>query len=345
VRNFLIANALFWLDKYHIDGLRVDAVASMLYLDYSRKEGQWIPNVFGGRENLDAIYFLKRCNEVCYERFPGIVTIAEESTAWPGVSRPVYLGGLGFGFKWNMGWMHDFLEYMSLDPIYRRFHHGNITFSLLYAFTEHFVLVLSHDEVVHGKRSLLSKMPGDEWQKFANLRLFYAWMYGHPGKKLLFMGGEFGQWHEWNHDTSLDWNLLDLPKHDGLRRLVQHLNYIYKSEPALWQQDDSYDGFEWIDFHDADNSVVSFVRKSREGEMIVFIVNATPIVRHNYRLGVPRAGFYREVINTDAETYGGSNIGNLGGVRSEDRQWMGREHSVLIQLPPLATVAFKLEGE
>ena len=344
VRNFLIANALFWLDKYHIDGLRVDAVASMLYLDYSRKEGQWIPNVFGDRENLDAIYFLKRCNEVCYERFPGIVTIAEESTAWPGVSRPVYLGGLGFGFKWNMGWMHDFLEYMSLDPIYRRFHHGNITFSLLYAFTEHFILVLSHDEVVHGKRSLLSKMPGDEWQKFANLRMFYAWMYGHPGKKLLFMGGEFGQWHEWNHDTSLDWHLLDLPKHDGLRRLVQHLNYIYKSEPALWQQDDSYEGFEWIDFHDADNSAVSFVRKSREGELIVFIVNATPIVRHNYRLGVPRAGFYREIINTDAETYGGGNVGNLGGAQSEDRQWMGREHSILIQLPPLATLAFKLDG-
>ena len=365
VRNFLIANALFWLDKYHIDGLRVDAVASMIYLDYSRKEGQWVPNVFGGRENLDAIHFLKRCNEVCYERFPGIATIAEESTAWPGVSRPVYLGGLGFGFKWNMGWMHDFLEYMSLDPIYRRFHHGNITFSLLYAFTEHFVLVLSHDEVVHGKRSLLSKMPGDEWQKFANLRLFYAWMYGHPGKKLLFMGGEFGQWREWNHDASLDWNLLDLPKHDGLRRLVQHLNYIYKSEPALWQQDDSYDGFEWIDFHDADNSVVSFVRKSREatpatherppaamqqlragsdagrGEMIVFIVNATPMVRHNYRLGVPRAGFYREIINTDADTYGGSNVGNLGGIQSEDRPWMGREHSILIQLPPLATLAFK----
>ncbi len=341
VRNFLIANALFWLDKYHIDGLRVDAVASMIYLDYSRKEGQWIPNVFGGRENLDAIHFLKRCNEVCYERFPGIATIAEESTAWPGVSRPVYLGGLGFGFKWNMGWMHDFLEYMSLDPIYRRFHHGNITFSLLYAFTEHFVLVLSHDEVVHGKRSLLSKMPGDEWQKFANLRLFYAWMYGHPGKKLLFMGQEFGQWREWNHDAGLDWHLLDLPKHDGLRRLVQHLNYIYKSEPALWQQDDSYDGFEWIDFHDADNSVVSFVRKSREGEMIVFIVNATPMVRHNYRLGVPRAGFYREIINTDADTYGGSNVGNLGGIQSEDVHWMGREQSILIQLPPLATLAFK----
>jgi 1,4-alpha-glucan branching enzyme len=343
VRNFLIGNALFWLDKYHIDGLRVDAVASMLYLDYSRKPGQWIPNVFGGRENLDAIYFLKRFNEVCYERFPGIITVAEESTAWPGVSRPTYLGGLGFGFKWNMGWMHDFLEYMALDPIFRRFHHGNITFSLLYAFHENFILVLSHDEVVHGKRSLLSKMPGDEWQKFANLRMFYAWMYGQPGKKLLFMGGELGQRNEWNHDTSLDWQLLSLPRHDGLHRLVQHLNYIYKSEPALWQQDDTFEGFEWIDFHDADNSVVSFMRRSREGETIVFVVNATPMVRHDYRLGVPHTGFYREIINTDAETYGGSNIGNYGGVRSEDRPWMAREHSVLIHLPPLATLAFKLE--
>ncbi|HEV2994416.1 MAG TPA: 1,4-alpha-glucan branching protein GlgB [Chthoniobacterales bacterium] len=343
VRNFLIGNALFWLDKYHIDGLRVDAVASMLYLDYSRQPGQWIPNVFGGRENLDAIHFLKRCNEVCYEKFPGIMTIAEESTAWPGVSRPTYLGGLGFGFKWNMGWMHDFLQYMSLDPIYRRFHHGNITFSLLYAFQENFILVLSHDEVVHGKRSLISKMPGDEWQKFANLRMFYAWMYGQPGKKLLFMGGEFGQWHEWNHDQSLDWHLTQLPRHDSLRRLVQHLNYIYKSEPALWQQDDSYEGFEWIDFHDADNSVVSFLRRSREGEIIIFIVNATPIVRHDYRLGVPATGFYREIINTDAETYGGGNVGNYGGVQSENIGWMGREHSLLIQLPPLATLAFKLQ--
>ena len=343
VRNFLIGNALFWLGQYHIDGLRVDAVASMLYLDYSRQPGQWIPNVYGGRENLDAIYFLKRFNEVCYERFPGIMTIAEESTAWPGVSRPTYLGGLGFGFKWNMGWMHDFLEYMSLDPIYRRFHHGNITFSLLYAFQENFILVLSHDEVVYGKRSLLSKMPGDEWQKFANLRMFLAWMYGHPGKKLLFMGGEFGQRNEWNHDTSLDWQLLQLPRHDGLRRFVQHLNYIYKSEPALWQQDDTYAGFEWIDFHDADNCVVSFVRKSREGDIVVFVVNATPMVRYNYRLGVPEAGFYREIINTDAETYGGSNVGNYGGVTSENVPWMAREHSLLIQLPPLATVAFKLE--
>jgi len=343
VRNFLIGNALFWLDKYHIDGLRVDAVASMLYLDYSRKPGQWLPNVYGGRENLEAIYFLKRFNEVCYERFPGIITIAEESTAWPGVTRPTYLGGLGFGFKWNMGWMHDFLHYMSIDPIYRRFHHGNITFSLLYAFHENFILVLSHDEVVYGKRSLLSKMPGDDWQKFANLRMFLAWMYGHPGKKLVFMGGEFGQSNEWNHDTQLDWKLLKLPRPDGLRRLVQHLNYTYKNEPALWQLDDSYDGFDWIDFHDAENSVVSFLRKSQEGEIVVFIVNATPVVRYNYRLGVPESGFYREVINTDGETYGGSNVGNLGGVQSEAREWMGREYSILIHLPPLATVALKLE--
>ena len=343
VRNFLIGNALFWLDKYHIDGLRVDAVASMLYLDYSRQPGQWIPNVYGGRENLDAIYFLKRFNEVCYERFPGIMTIAEESTAWPGVTRPTYLGGLGFGFKWNMGWMHDFLQYMSLDPIYRRFHHGNITFSLLYAFQENFILVLSHDEVVYGKRSLLSKMPGDEWQKFANLRMFLAWMYAHPGKKLVFMGSEFGQLNEWNHDVGLDWHLAQLPQHDGLRRLAQHLNYIYKSEPALWQLDDTYEGFDWIDFHDADNSVVSFLRKSREGELIAFVVNATPQVRYNYQLGVPESGFWREIINTDAETYGGSNVGNYGGVRSENVPWMAREHSILIHLPPLATVAFKLE--
>jgi 1,4-alpha-glucan branching enzyme len=343
VRNFLIANALFWLDKYHIDGLRVDAVASMLYLDYSRKPGQWIPNVYGGRENLDAIFFLKRFNEVCYERFPGSMTIAEESTDWPGVSRPTYLGGLGFGFKWNMGWMHDFLQYMSIDPIYRKYHQGNITFSLLYAFQENFILVLSHDEVVYGKRSLLSKMPGDEWRKFANLRMFLAWMYGHPGKKLLFMGGEFGQVNEWNHDTSLDWDLAQLPGHDGLRRLVQHLNCTYKNESALWDQDDTYEGFDWIDFHDADNSVVAFLRKSRAGDLIAFVVNATPMVHHNYRLGVPEGGFWREIINTDAETYGGSNVGNYGGVQSEDREWMGRQHSILIHLPPLAALAFKLE--
>jgi 1,4-alpha-glucan branching enzyme len=343
VRNFLIGNALFWLDQYHIDGLRVDAVASMLYLDYSRKPGEWIPNVFGGRENLDAAYFLKRFNEVCYERFPGIMTIAEESTAWPGVSRPTHLGGLGFGFKWNMGWMHDFLHYMALDPIYRRFHQGNITFSLLYAYQEHFILVLSHDEVVHGKRSLLNKMPGDEWQKFANLRMFYAWMFGHPGKKLLFMGGEFGQWNEWNHDRSLDWHLIESPRHDGLRRLVQHLNHIYKQEPALWDQDDSHEGFEWIDFHDADNCVVAFLRRSRAGDLLIFAVNATPVVRGNYRIGVPAGGFYREIVNTDAATYGGSNVGNLGGIQAEDAAWQGRTHSIAVNLPPLATVAFKLE--
>jgi 1,4-alpha-glucan branching enzyme len=344
VRNFLIANALFWLDKYHIDGLRVDAVASMLYLDYSRQPGQWIPNVFGGRENLDAVFFLKRFNELCYEKFPGIMTIAEESTAWPGVTRPTYLGGLGFGFKWNMGWMHDFLSYMQLDPIHRRFHQGNITFSLLYAFQENFILVLSHDEVVHGKRSLLNKMPGDEWQKFANLRMFYAWMYGHPGKKLLFMGGEFGQWHEWNHDQALDWHLTKLPKHDGLRRLVQHLNYLYKSEPALWDQDDSYQGFEWLDFSDAQNSVVAWMRRSREGETIVFVVNATPVVRYAYRIGAPGPGYYREVINTDGETYGGSNVGNLGGVTAKPDPWKGRDYSLYVNLPPLATVAFKKES-
>src|SRR6188472_1620848 len=339
VRNFLIGNALFWLDKYHIDGLRVDAVASMLYLDYSRKPGQWVPNVYGGRENLDAIYFLKRFNEVCYERFPGIMTIAEESTAWPGVSRPTYLGGLGFGFKWNMGWMHDFLDYMSKDPVFRRYHQGTVTFSLIYAFHEHFVLVLSHDEVVHGKGSLLNKMPGDEWQKFANLRMFYAWMFGHPGKKLLFMGSEFGQRREWNHDASLDWGLLQSPLHDGLRRLVQHLNYLYKSEPALWDLDDAYEGFEWIDFHDAENSVVAWVRKSRDGEIIVFIVNATPVVHYGYHIGAPGAGFYREIINTDAETYGGSNVGNLGGIIATGEPWQGREHSLRVNLPPLTTVA------
>jgi 1,4-alpha-glucan branching enzyme len=341
VRNFLIANALFWLDEYHIDGLRVDAVASMLYLDYSRQPGEWIPNEYGGRENLEAIYFLKRFNEVCYERHPGILTIAEESTAWPGVSRPTYLGGLGFGLKWNMGWMHDFLRYMSLDPAYRKYHQGDITFSLLYAFHEHFVLVLSHDEVVHGKGSLLNKMPGDLWQKFANLRLFYAWMYAHPGKKLLFMGGEFGQWREWNHDDSLDWHLANWPEHDGLKRLVQHLNYLYKNEPALFDQDDTYAGFEWIDFHDSDNSVVAFLRKSRTGEMLVFVINATPVPRDAYRIGVEGDGWYQEILNTDAQTYGGGDIGNYGGQHAEGMAWQGKSHSLLLRLPPLAVVGFK----
>ena len=344
VRNFLISNALFWLDQFHVDGLRVDAVASMLYLDYSRAAGEWIPNSHGGRENLEAIYFLKRFNEVCYERYPGIMTIAEESTAWPGVSRPTHLGGLGFGFKWNMGWMHDFLHYMSREPIFRRYHQNEITFSLLYAFHEQFMLVLSHDEVVHGKGSLINKMPGDTWQKFANLRLLYAWMYGHPGKKLLFMGGEFGQWSEWNHNRSLDWHLLEDPLNDGLRRLVQHLNFLYTHEPALYEQDDSYDGFQWIDFRDADQSVVAFQRISKAGSKIVFVVNATPVVREGYRIGVSSHSFYKEVLNTDAQTYGGSNQGNYGGVWSEPHGWQGHGHSIVLKLPPLSVIAFKSEG-
>ena len=341
VRNFLIGNALFWLDEYHIDGLRVDAVASMLYLDYSRQPGAWIPNVHGGRENLEAIYFLKRFNEVSYERFPGVMTIAEESTAWPGVSRPTFLGGLGFGFKWNMGWMHDFLVYMSREPVHRKYHQGDITFSLLYAFQEHFILVLSHDEVVHGKGALLNKMPGDPWQKFANLRMFYAWMYSYPGKKLLFMGGEFGQWQEWNHDCSLDWHLLQFPGHAGLRRLVQHLNYLYKREPALWQLDDSYEGFDWIDFHDAESSIVAYFRKAQDGPILIFAVNATPVPRHAYRIGAAGEGWYEEILNTDAETYGGSNVGNFGGVHADAIPWQGQSHSISINLPPLGVVAFK----
>ena len=342
VRNFLIANALFWFDKYHIDGLRVDAVASMLYLDYSREPGEWVPNCFGGRENLDAIYFLKRFNEVSYQRFPGIMTIAEESTAWPGVSRPTYLGGLGFGFKWNMGWMHDSLNYISLDPVYRRFHQGSLTFSLLYAFHEHFVLVLSHDEVVHGKGSLLSKMPGDMWQKFANLRMFYGFMWAHPGKKLLFQGCEFGQWQEWRYNQSLDWHLTNSPQHAGLSDLVQHLNHIYKTYPALYELDETEESFQWIDFTDSDSSVVAFLRQSGDGRSVIFAMNATPVVRGCYRIGVPDEGFYQEILNTDAETYGGSDVGNCGGVSSQPIPWQGRQYSIEIVLPPLAMVAFVL---
>ncbi len=324
VRNFLTANGLFWFDQYHIDGLRVDAVASMLYLDYSRKAGEWIPNQFGGRENLEAIYFLKRFNELAYGEYPGIMTIAEESTAWPAVSRPTYLGGLGFGFKWNMGWMNDSLRYMAYNPIHRRFHQGDITFSMIYAFNEHFILVLSHDEVVHGKQSLINKMPGDSWQQFANLRMFYAWMWAHPGKKLLFQGGEFGQRSEWKYNQSLDWHLTQYHEHDGLRRLVQHLNHLYKTEPAYWELDDTYEGFEWIDFNDADNSVLSFVRKARNGDMILFVVNATPVLREPYRVGAPAPGFYQEILNTDAQTYGGSNAGNCGGLHTEAHACQGR---------------------
>ncbi len=341
VRNFFIANALFWFEQYHIDGLRVDAVASMLYLDYSRQPGEWLPNIHGGRENLEAVHFLKRFNEVSYERFPGIMTIAEESTSWPGVSRPTYLGGLGFGFKWNMGWMHDFLAYMEKDPAFRKYHQNDVTFSLVYAFHEHFVLVLSHDEVVHGKGSLIDKMPGDVWQKFANLRMFYAWMYAHPGKKLLFMGQEFGQWREWNHNQSLDWHLTQWPEHDGLRRLVQHLNFTYQNEPALFDLDDTYAGFEWIDFHDTDNSVIAFKRKSLSGDVLVFVVNATPVVREGYRVGVNGEGFYEEIINTDAQTYGGGNVGNFGGVWAEPIAWQGKSHSIVLRLPPLALNGFK----
>jgi 1,4-alpha-glucan branching enzyme len=341
VRNFLIANGLYWLDKFHVDGLRVDAVASMLYLDFSRLPDQWVPNVLGGRENLEAVQFLERFNEVCYERFPGIMTIAEDSTAWPGVCRPTYLGGLGFGFKWNLGWMHDSLLYLSREPLSRRYHQGEAAFSLAYAFDECFVLVLSHDEVVHGKGSLLNKMPNDPWQKFANLRMFYGWMYGHPGKKLLFMGGEFGQEREWNHDAGLDWHLLDLPGHAGLRRLVQRLNRLYKSEPALWEQDDGDEGFEWLDFQDASHCVLAFLRKAKSGPPLVFVVNAAPSPWYAYRIGVPGAGWYQEVLNSDAELYGGSNVGNCGGVHADPISWHGQRHSLSITLPPLATVAFK----
>jgi 1,4-alpha-glucan branching enzyme len=332
---------LFWLEEYHLDGLRVDAVASMLYLDYSRREGEWIANQHGGRENLDALAFLRRFNELAYERCPGIMTIAEESTAWPGVSRPTHLGGLGFGLKWNMGWMHDTLNYFSLNPLYRRYHQGQLTFSLIYAFHEHFVLVLSHDEVVHGKGSLINKMPGDEWQQFANLRLLYGYMWGHPGKKLLFMGGEFGQRPEWRHDDQLQWWVLQFPVHHGVQRLVVDLNRLYRENPALWELDDTYEGFEWIDFHDADNCVVAFLRKGRTGDPLLFVLNGTPVVRKAYRLGVPGGGYYREILNTDSQHYGGSNIGNGGGCVAKEEPFQGRPHSIWLTLPPLAMVVLR----
>ncbi len=345
VRNFLTANALFWFEKYHIDGIRVDAVASMLYLDYSRKQGEWIPNRFGGRENIEAIEFIKELNTKVYELFPGVMTIAEESTSWPGVSHPVHLGGLGFMFKWNMGWMNDMLVYMSKDPIHRRYHHNMITFALLYAFHESFMLVLSHDEVVHGKRSLLDKMPGDMWQKFANLRTLYGFMYGHPGRKLLFMGGEFGQWIEWDFSKSLDWNLLDYDMHRQLQEYVKDLNHLYTNEPALFVNDLSYQSFEWIDFHDSDNSVVSFMRKNigKEQDTLIFICNFTPVPRQGYRIGAPMKGFYRELINSDSLKYGGSGVGNANGLTAEDLAWQGQPYSLNLMLPPLATAVFKLE--
>jgi 1,4-alpha-glucan branching enzyme len=337
VANFLMSSGLFWLDRYHADGLRVDAVASMLYLDYSREAGEWVPNKFGGRENLDAVEFLRRLNELAYGRHPGVTTVAEESTAWPMVSRPVYLGGLGFGYKWNMGWMHDTLDYISRDPIYRSHHHNELTFGLLYAFSENFILPLSHDEVVHGKRSLLGKMPGDAWQRFANLRLYFTFMFGHPGKKLLFMGGEFAQEQEWNHDRSLDWHLLADPMHQGMQRLVRDLNLVYRDVPALHLRDCEAEGFSWIDANDADDSVLSFLRLGGPDDApAVILCNFTPVLRRGYRVGVPQAGHYREVLNSDAAAYGGSNVGNGGAVEAEPTPWHGRPHSINLILPPLA---------
>ncbi len=344
VMNFLISNALFWLEKYHIDGLRVDAVASMIYLDYSRRPGEWIPNMYGGNENLEAIEFIKKFNVITHQLFPGILTIAEESTAWPSVSKPVYLGGLGFDMKWNMGWMNDMLVYMSKDPVHRRFHHNNLTFGLIYAFTENFVLVLSHDEIVHGKKSMINKMPGDVWRKFANLRLFYGFMYAHPGKKLLFMGDEFGQWDEWKFDQSLDWQLLEKDQHLTLQKYVRYLNSEYVAEASLHEVDFEPKGFEWVDFRDADSSVISFIRHAKApDDYIVVACNFTPIPRYGYRVGVLEECFYKEVLNSDSSEYGGSNMGNLGGVYSEKIPWHGKPCSVKITLPPLAVLYFKPE--
>jgi 1,4-alpha-glucan branching enzyme len=344
VRSFLISSAICWLDKFHIDGLRVDAVASMLYLDYSRRPGEWIPNEYGGNENLEAISFLRELNTQIYKYYPDVQTFAEESTAWPMVSRPVYVGGLGFGFKWDMGWMHDTLQYFRRDPIYRRFHHNELTFRGLYMFSENYVLPLSHDEVVHGKGSLLDKMAGDVWQKFANLRLLYSYMFAQPGKKLLFMGGEFGQWREWSHDTSLDWHLLMFPSHQGVQRLISDLNRLYRTEPALHELDCDPRGFEWVDANDADSSVYSFLRKSRSGEHILIVLNATPVVREDYRIGVPFGGWWRELLNSDSEYYWGSGQGNAGGVMAEAVPSHGREFSLRLRLPPLGALFLKYSG-
>jgi 1,4-alpha-glucan branching enzyme len=344
VCSFLISNALFWLDKYHVDGFRIDAVASMLYLDYGREEGEWIPNPYGGRENLEAIEFIKRLSKATYESYPDVQLIAEESTAWPMVTRPTYADGLGFGYKWNMGWMHDTLEYFCKDPVFRRHHQNQLTFSIWYAFFENFMLPLSHDEVVHGKGSLLRKMPGDDWQRFANLRLLFGYMYAHPGKKLLFMGGEFGQWNEWYHETSLDWHLLEYPLHRGVQRWVQDLNRLYASEPALYKKDCEADGFEWIDFQDADGSIVSFLRKSEvPEETIVIVFNFTPVPRQAYRVGVPHGGLWREILNSDGEVYGGTGIGNSGQAVADEAPVQGRPYSLMLSLPPLGALFFKGE--
>ena len=346
VQNFLIANALFWLEKYHIDGLRADAIASMLYLDYSRKEGEWIPNEYGGRENLEAISFLRTLNETIYREHPDCFTIAEESTSWPMVSRPTSAGGLGFGFKWNMGWMNDTLRYFSRNPIHRSYHHNELTFSLLYAFHENFILPISHDEVVHGKGSILSRMPGDDWQKFANVRLLYGYIYGHPGKKLLFMGQEFGQWAEWNHDHSVDWHLLDYDPHSKLKRWVQDLNTFLRAERALYESDAVETGFEWIDCSDSAQSVLSFLRfPVGQKSKVLVVCNFTPTVRKSYRIGVPTDGFWREALNSDSELYGGSNLGNCGGVVAEPIASHVRPYSLKLTLPPLAALFLTQGGQ
>ena len=342
VRNFLVANALYWLDEFHIDGLRVDAVASMLYLDYSRKHGEWLPNQYGGRENIEAIAFLREMNTEVHGRFPGVLTIAEESTAWPAVSRPVELGGLGFSMKWNMGWMNDSLAYIEKEPVYRKYQHNQLTFSQMYAWTENFVLPLSHDEVVHMKKSLLDKMPGDVWQRFANLRLFYAWHYAHPGKKLLYMGSEFGQWNEWKESGELDWALLDFPAHDSIRGLLRDLNRLYVNDPALHEYDFDPRGFRWIDCHDADQSVLSFVRQGQAPEAcVVALFNFTPVPRRGYRIGVPSAAAWKEILNTDSIYYGGSNLGNGQLLTPQPQPWMGFEQSMEVTLPPLAAIFLK----
>jgi len=341
VRSFLLSSGMFWLDRYHADGLRVDAVASMLYLDYSRKEGEWVPNIHGGRENLEAISFLQRLNTEVYGRQPGTQTYAEESTSWPGVSRPIWLGGLGFGFKWDMGWMHDTLHYMQRDPVHRRFHHNSLTFRGLYAFHENFVLPLSHDEVVHGKGSLLEKMAGDAWQKFANLRLLFCNQWSTPGKKLLFMGCEFGQWHEWNHESSLDWHLTSDPRHGGVQRLVADLNSLLRTEPPLHELDTEATGFEWVDANDSNQSVTSYLRKDRQGNPVLVVLNYTPVARPGYRVGVPRPGEWLELLNSDAVIYGGTGVGNYGGVRSQSIPFHGREQSLELMLPPLGALFLK----
>ena len=339
VKNFLVSNALYWLEQFHIDGLRVDAVASMLYLDYSRNAGEWVPNHLGGRENLAAIAFMRDLNQVCYKLHPGTTIIAEESTAWPGVSRPVSSGGLGFGFKWNMGWMNDSLHYMAEDPVHRKYHHGEATFSMIYAYDENFILVLSHDEVVHGKGSLINKMPGDRWQKFANLRMFLAWMWMHPGKKLLFMGCEFGQWNEWKHDASLDWHLFLGEEHSGLQKLVKDLNHLYTTRPSLHTKDHEAGGFWWLDANDAENSIFAFARSSPDGDKVYVLVNATPVPRHGYRVGVGDAGSYRELLNSDAASYAGSGLSAGAGFQAQQTPWQGQPWSVVVDLPPLGVLA------